>query len=225
MNNAIALPRHLVARLTPLAIVLAAACGTSDADAPPAAEAGEAAPADVFADLRESTAKYTDVQVALAEGYVPDPSNMCITAAMEGQPPEAGDMGIHYFRPDLLGITGMEPRVAGNGTHTDFSQPSVLVYEPQADGSMELVAIENLVWAGAWEAANTAPPSFEGHEYVRLEDDPATPDIDEAHGFEPHYELHLWIHRENPNGVATPFNPAVTCSNHQPGGAANHTGH
>ena len=30
--------------------------------------------------------------------------------------------------------------------------------------------------------------------------------------FEPHYDRHVWLYRENPNGVFTPFNPAVTCA-------------
>ncbi len=38
-------------------------------------------------------------------------------------------------------------------------------------------------------------------------DDPATP-IDEAHNFEPHHDRHVWLYRENPNGVFAPFNPA-----------------
>jgi hypothetical protein len=55
-------------------------------------------------------------------------------------------MGIHFFRPDLLGLTATEPRVAGTGTHTDFSRPSVLVYVPDEQGTLHLGAIENLVF-------------------------------------------------------------------------------
>jgi hypothetical protein len=40
------------------------------------------------------------------------------------------------------------------------------------------------------------------------------PDVDEAHMLEPHYELHLWIHEENPLGPAFPFNPNVSCAGH-----------
>ncbi|MGP1674052.1 MAG: hypothetical protein ACTS8Z_02415, partial [Candidatus Limnocylindrales bacterium] len=35
----------------------------------------------------------------------------------------------------------------------DFGNPAILIYEPQADGGMELVAVENLVFVAAWEAA------------------------------------------------------------------------
>jgi hypothetical protein len=161
--------------------------------------------------MRVASERFNDVNVALAEGYIADPSGMCITAEMEGQPAESGAMGIHYFRPDLLGITATTPRVDGTGTHTDFENPAVLVYEPQVDGSLVLVAVENLVFEKAWkEAGNTAPPTFLGRAYVHMVDDPKTP-ADEAHGFEPHYELHAWVFRENPNGTFEPFNPNVTC--------------
>ena len=33
--------------------------------------------------------------------------------------------------------------------------------------------------------------------------------------FEPHFDRHVWIHRDNPNGVFTPLNPTVTCANHR----------
>jgi quercetin dioxygenase-like cupin family protein len=165
--------------------------------------------------IRRATERFRDVDRALAEGYIPDPAGMCVTAEMEGVPAQEGGMGIHYFRPDLLGITGVEPRVNGTGTHVDFMQPGVLVYEPQADGSMALVAIENLVFMDAWHAAgHREPPSFMGNSYYRMIDNPLTEDADEAHGFEPHYELHMWLYRENPNGLFTQFNPAVTCEHH-----------
>ncbi len=171
-------------------------------------------PSEVLDEIRAATEKYQDVAVAEAEGYV-DPLNMCVTSIHEGQPAQLGAMGLHYVRPDLLGITGDEPRVDGNGTHTDFTQPAVLVYEPQADGSMKLGAIENLVWAEAWHAAgNEGPPSFHGHDYYYMHDNPET-EVDEAHGFEPHYELHFWLYAENPSGMFMPWNPRVTCDNYQ----------
>src|SRR3546814_1743890 len=103
--------------------------------------------------VRAAVERFRDVEVALAEGYVRDPMNMCIAAEQMGLPGSEGAMGIHYFRPDLLGISGPpNPRVDGTGTHTDFLKPSILIYEPQADGSLELVAVENLVFARAWRS-------------------------------------------------------------------------
>ncbi|MCJ7420300.1 hypothetical protein [Sphingomicrobium astaxanthinifaciens] len=167
-------------------------------------------------EVRAAAERFADVEVALAEGYVPDPMNKCETAEMMGRPAEEGAMGIHYFRPDLLGIKGPpSPRVDGDGTHTDFRQPAVLLYEPQADGSLELVGVENLVFRAAWLAAgNAGPPTFHCVAWDEMADNPATA-IDEAHMFEPHYDRHVWVFRDNPNGVFTPFNPAVTCDHHK----------
>ena len=74
-------------------------------------------------EIRAATEQYRDLAVALADGYVRDPANMCETAEHMGRPAEQGAMGVHYFRPDLLGISGPPgPRVDGTGTHTDFPQ-------------------------------------------------------------------------------------------------------
>ena len=177
-----------------------------------------------LAEIGAATERFRDVNVALAEGYVRDPLNLCDTADMMGRPAELGAMGIHFARADLLGITSPpSPRVSGNGTHTDFLTPAILIYEPQADGSLELVAVENLVFAHAWkEAGHDAPPSFHGVTYDTMVDDPTT-SVDEAHLFEPHHDRHVWIYRENPNGLFAPFNPAVTCEHHLNG--AEHLNH
>ena len=50
---------------------------------------------------------------------------------------------------------------------------------------------------------------------VRMLQNNLDDEVDEAHGWEPHYEQHLWLFRGNPNGVYSPFNPAVTCRHHQ----------
>ncbi len=175
-----------------------------------------------LATVRASTDRFRDVNVALAEGYVRDPMNLCDTAEMLGRPAALGVMGVHYARPDLLGITGPpNPRVNGTGTHTDFTRPAILIYEPQADGSLQLVAVENLVFVAAWEAAgNTAPPTFMGRPFDLMADDPGTA-VDEAHMFEPHYDRHVWLYRDNPNGIFAQFNPNVSCKHHK-GGAHTH---
>ena len=166
--------------------------------------------------VRGATERFKDVKVALAEGYIRDPSDTCDSAEMMGRPASLGAMGIHFFRPDMLGISAPpNPRVNGNGTHTDFNKPAILIYEPQADGSLQLVAVENLVFQKAWHAAgNMKPPSFHGVEWDTMQDDPATK-IDEAHMFEPHYDRHVWLYRENPSGIFAQFNPNVSCKAHK----------
>jgi hypothetical protein len=163
-----------------------------------------------LAGIRHATARFRDINVAFSEGYVM-PEAHCVSAAAEGEPKQLGAMGVHIVRPDLLAITAMSPRVNGVGTHTDFTRPSVLVYEPQPNGGYELVAVENIVFAQAWHAAgNLKRPAFHGNEYYQVIDNPLTP-TDEAHGFAPHYELHIWLYRENPAGMFMPFNVRAHC--------------
>jgi hypothetical protein len=165
-------------------------------------------------ELRARVEKYRDVYVALADGYI-NPDNHCVSAAGEGLPPELGAMGIHFIHPALLQITATEPRVDGMGTHTDWTQPAILIYEPQADGSLELVAVENLVFEAAWqEAGNSEAPVLNGRTWDHMADDPATAG-DEAHGFAPHMDQHVWLFRENPAGILMPFNANVTCDHHR----------
>jgi len=208
--------RHRLAIAIALVCIVAGVAITSTAARRPAAREGDKALSAQLDAIRKATDRFKDVNVALKEGYLRDPMDMCVTAPFEGQPAQLGGMGIHFFRPDLLGITATTPRVTGNGTHTDFSTPGVLVYEPEANGKLKLVAVENLVFVGAWKAAgHTAPPEFEGNQYYRMVDNPATPDVDEAHGFMPHYELHMWLYEHNRNGLFSPFNPDVSCKYHQ----------
>lgn len=83
--------------------------------------------------------------------------------------------------------------------------------------------MENLVFADAWRAAgHFERPTFHGVPWDFMSDDPSTK-AGEAHMFAPHYDRHVWIYRDNPNGVFTPFNPSVTCAHHT--GAKGHPAH
>jgi hypothetical protein len=174
------------------AAVLLAAC----ADAAPSLD-----------EVRAATSKYQDVEVALAEGYIRDPMDVCETSYYLGSLENEGTMGIHFFRPDLLGVEveWKETRHDSKGTYTDFLQPSMLVYEPQPDSVLELVAVANMVNARAWEeAGHSEPPSFGSVPF----------DYHPESAFPAYYDLHLWLFRENPSGMFAPYNPTVTCEHH-----------
>lgn len=164
--------------------------------------------------VRQATLKYNDIKVALAEGYIPAPPGHCITAASEGLPAKWGGMGIHYINPKLLKITSVKPRVNGMSTHTNFLKPSILLYEPDANGKLMLVGVENLVFLNAWKmAGNQAPPKFAGRSYDTMADDSSTPQ-DEAHAFEPHMDQHIYFKKlRKPMSQLSPFSPNVTCKN------------
>lgn len=160
--------------------------------------AGDASLSQTLAAARAATAQFHDIEVAVAAGYA------------LGSPCESraeGAMGHHYPNRSLLGIRGVRgtpPLVWGDDAVIDLRQPEVLLYEPQADGSKRLVAVEYVVFAAAWDAVNSEPPTFAGVPFEYKEGV-------EAHGFEPHYELHVWVWRHNPLGMFYAWNPNVSC--------------
>lgn len=167
--------------------------------------------------IRQATEKYKDLTEALRDGYIHDPTLMCVDAAMVGLPDSLGAMGLHLFQPKLVGIHLPQPvgrRLSGDDAELNWLAPEVLVYEPQADNSLQLVAVEYLVFEQAWKnAGHDGPPRFGDEPFVLMRDNPATA-RDESHMLDAHYELHLWVHRANPNGAFQEFNPRVTCENY-----------
>jgi hypothetical protein len=160
-------------------------------------------------DIRAATSKYRSVEAALADGYVRDPFDTCETPYHLGIFENVGAMGVHFWRPDLLGVGEDGTRLDARGTHTDFLRPAILVYEPQPDSVLELVAVANVVSARAWHAAgHEEPPSLADVPFSYRPDDPGT-------GYAAHYDLHVWAFRDNPNGMFAPYNPAVTCAHHE----------
>ncbi|MQA90473.1 MAG: hypothetical protein GEU90_09585 [Gemmatimonas sp.] len=180
---------------TSLILFTACASGASDASEPTLNE--------IFAAVE----KYRDVNVAIADGYDRDLLDTCETPLHMGITGNLGTMGIHFLRRDLLEIDDQDSRLDVAGAHTDFLQPAGLVYEPQADGSLELVAVENLVSADAWErAGNRDAPTFQGIPYEHWPDDPAM-------SIQAQYDRHIWL-RDNPSGVFAQYNPNVSCEHH-----------
>jgi len=147
---------------------------------------------------------YKDVAYARSHGYVQG-------SACESHP-TLGTMGFHYVNPRLLGLTApVNGRVNGTGTYTGVEPPAILLYAPDGQGGLELVGIELLVFAAAWDAANPQPPKYRGRAFNYMADDPTTTTRDEAHGFMPHYDLHIWLFEHNPSGLYEQWNPAISC--------------
>jgi hypothetical protein len=139
---------------------------------------------------RKATAKYHDISAAVADkfGKLVDKKGIaCIDDP-------AGGMGIHYVNKARVGDAS---EIA--------SQPEVVIYEPQKNGSMKLVAVEYVVIKSDWEkAGNTAAPRLYGRDF---ELQPAT----NRYGLPPFYELHAWIWQHNSNGMNDDWNPKVSC--------------
>jgi hypothetical protein len=138
----------------------------------------------------EAAGRYRDPSRAIDDGYVPLPS--CVTG------PEEGAMGVHLVNEGLL-VDGM----------LDATQPELIVYEPRPDGSLRLVAVEYLVFAEAWDAANDGPPVLEGQHFHFI-------DAPNRLGLPALYELHVWAFKQNPHGMFTDWNPRVTCEHFDP---------
>jgi hypothetical protein len=77
-----------------------------------------------LAQVRAATARYHDVEVAIADGFMLPPESHCV----EGP---AGAMGYHYV--NLARIGQLDP-----------TMPQVLLYLPDADGRLRLVGVEYL---------------------------------------------------------------------------------
>jgi len=160
--------------------------GESDVAHGPAKTQGHTAK---LADLREATRAFRGgpaapwtIEVADVDGIT------CIE-----DPHGAGTMGIHYLDGPSLG-DGRVDRLA----------PEALIYEPQEDGSLTLVAAEYLVLAADWDAHHAAPPILYGHRFARVA-------AGNRYDLPDFYELHVWHEKSNLNGIFNDWNPAVRC--------------
>lgn len=143
--------------------------------------------------LRTGLDKYKDPIVAVHDGYLSTLG--CVEYPKGGGEGSmkyvAGGMGVHFLNGQYIGPT------------LDPAKPQVLIYQPVGD-KLELVAAEWFVPADA--AGKTAPSIFgqqlggpmAGHK-------PIMPD-----GLV-HYDLHVWLWKNNPAGVYSPTNPDVKC--------------
>src|SRR2546429_7543256 len=95
---------------------------------------------------RAATAQFHQLAAANDAGYTVLVSDLagitCITS------PGVGVMGIHYVNGSALGDAVLDP-----------AKPEALVYQPLPNGKLRLVALEYIVFEGAWlEAGNTPAP-------------------------------------------------------------------
>jgi hypothetical protein len=130
--------------------------------------------------LRQVTAPFRTFSAATAAGW-----SAHITPCMADS--QAGGMGDHFGNTALI-----DGSLAVN-------EPELLLYEPQADGSKELVAVEYIVPYTA-HGRSEAPPELFGQKFKQN-------DTFELWG------LHVWAWKSNPSGLYADWNPRVNCSN------------
>lgn len=140
---------------------------------------------------RAATARYHNIDAALAAGYGEFPDAQGIACIDQ---PGAGGMGIHFVKPELVADAAV-----------DAATPEALVYEPKPNGRLRLVAAEYVVLQAAWDAVHSSPPSLFGQQFELI---PAP----NRYGLPPFYELHAWIWKHNPSGMFNDWNPLVSCA-------------
>lgn len=168
------------------ALSSSAMCQMKRADAEPALSPE-------LASVRAGLEKYKDPILAIHDGYWSSVGCMEYpTGGGEGAmkyPP--GGMGVHFLNFQYVG-----PKL-------DPTKPQVLIYQPVGN-KLHLIAAE---WFMPVEVAGgTVPTVFgkplegpmEGHM-------PLMPE-----GLH-HYDLHVWLWKQNPAGVFSPTNPNVKC--------------
>lgn len=144
--------------------------------------------------VRAGLEKYQDPIVAVHDGYLSTLG--CVEypkgggeGAMKYTP---GGMGVHFINGQLIG-----PKL-------DPSKPQVLIYEMDANNKLKLAAAE---WFMPVEAAGAAAPKIFGQTLggPMAGHKPLMPD-----GLV-HYDVHVWLWKNNPAGLFSPTNPSVSC--------------
>lgn len=143
-------------------------------------ETGPAGAGDQLAALRQVTVKLRDFQAAKDAGW-----NAKITACMTSA---AGGMGFHYGNVDYI-----------NDGIARADQPELLLFEPQKNGGMKLVAVEYIV-PYTLHSRDAAPPELFGQPFKQVD----------AFGV---WGLHAWVWQGNPSGTFADWNPNVNCDN------------
>jgi len=142
--------------------------------------------------VRAGLEKYQDPIVAVHDGYFSTVACVEYQKGAEGHMQYTpGGMGVHFLNLQAIG-----PKL-------DPARPQVLIYEPEG-GRLRLAAAE---WFMPTEVAAGARPTIFGQELQGP-----------MEGHEPlqpkgmhHYDLHVWLWKDNPAGTFSPTNPAVKC--------------
>ena len=146
---------------------------------PEAIQASASAVNKDLAALRRVTATFHNFQTAVAAGW-----SAQITPCMT-DPGGAGGMGFHYGNPALIdGSARVE-------------EPELLLYEPEQNGRLRLVAVEYIIPYTA-HSRDATPPELFGQKFKQN-------DTFQLWG------LHAWVWQHNPSGMFADWNPRVTC--------------
>lgn len=166
---------------------------------------GVTEPESSLAKVRAQFEPMKDLAKANSAGYTvwsPDPTIAGSTCPSSTE----GSMGYHLVNVSLRGAAS---NPAAGDAVIDMMQPEMLLYEKGSGGALTLAGVEYIVFKDAWERVNgagAAPPQVFGQPLLASSHTFVTggPSI-------PHYELHVWLYKDNSRGMFYPYNPNVTC--------------
>jgi hypothetical protein len=154
-----------------------------------------AGPTELSPELQHARAgleKYQDPIVAIRDGYF---STLACVEYVKGGAGSIhytpGGMGVHFLNLQVISPT------------LDPAKPQVLIYEPVGD-RLRLAAAE---WFVPTEVAGTAHPAIFGQKLQGPMEGHVPLQPKGLH----HYDLHVWLWKDNPAGVFSPTNPAIKC--------------
>src|SRR5215472_1164446 len=131
--------------------------------------------------IRRVTAPFHDFELAKAAGWNTEITPCLVNSAGPGA------MGFHYGNTSLI-----------DGT-AQVDKPQLLLYEPEANGRLRLLAVEYII-PYTFVSRTAAPPVLLGQQFLPFD----------AFGV---WGLHVWIWKDNPAGLFAPWNTQVTCNN------------
>lgn len=156
----------------------------------PAALAGD----DLVQQAKAATARFNSAVRAEMAGYGPFPAGVPLHECIMSLTAGGGGMGIHWVNGALL-----SPPL---DAEVDELTPEVLVYAPRPNGSLELVALEYVIFDSAVPAGTT--PSVFGEDLTLV---PAG----NRYEIPAFWQRHIWLYEDNEAGLFADFNPSVTC--------------
>lgn len=100
------------------------------------------------------------------------------------------NMGHHFILPPRIDNTFV------------LEEPEIILYAPDENGVMQFVAVEYAIPIADLDNPGTPPEGFTGDE----DEWEINPNLSQ-------WQLHVWIVKENPDGIFAPHNPTIGTGN------------